>query len=166
MAEATPAHSEALARSVCHCVDMIEAVEIRDGSTLIRFHSAIDPFRDGLGIRHFTVDIEAPELNASVNADSYLGDKNYDLAGFLDRLAADWEGWQGDRTWQAPDRALTINAAHEGNRIVVRFAIRGSLGPGTTRDELGGWTVAAAATITPGEQLRGLAREVRTFLRP
>jgi hypothetical protein len=37
------------------------------------------------------------------------------LDSFLASLAADWQGWEGTRTWNTLEHGMSIEANHEGN---------------------------------------------------
>ncbi|MFE1028624.1 DUF6228 family protein [Streptomyces sp. NPDC058818] len=52
---------------------------------------------------HYAVELEAPGLAARVNeVVAWIGDS--DLGPFLEELAADYQGWDGERSWQTNDR--------------------------------------------------------------
>ncbi|WP_430503337.1 DUF6228 family protein [Micromonospora trifolii] len=43
------------------------------------------------------------------------------MPGFLERLAADWEGWGGAGTWTSMERELVIDARHDGPGDLTHF---------------------------------------------
>ncbi|MFD8883261.1 DUF6228 family protein [Streptomyces erythrochromogenes] len=55
---------------------------------------------------HYAVAVEAPGMRARLDdAVAWIGDGG-DLAPFLEKLAADFTGWDGERRWETDDRDL------------------------------------------------------------
>lgn len=72
-----------------------------------------------------------------------------DLADFFEGLAQDFRGWEGVRSWRAVSGELYLEARHSGH-IELRV---------TVREEA--WRVTADLRLDPGEQLRGIAEDLR-----
>ncbi|MEV0489961.1 DUF6228 family protein [Streptomyces atratus] len=100
---------------------------------------------------HYAVELWAPGLTARVNeVVAWIWDS--DLAPFLEELAADFRGWDGERSWQTNDRDLAVSAV---------FRSSGHVGLTWTR---GAGSPAQAASCTgraPGSRLAA-ATAVRT----
>lgn len=60
-----------------------------------------DRFREGEDCVHYAVEASAPGFNARVGAVA-AWDWDTDLTPFLDKLAADFRGWNGERTHPTP----------------------------------------------------------------
>lgn len=79
------------------------------------------------------------------------------LAAFFEELADAWRGWPGERTYESIEHDLRIVATHDGH---VRLKVR--LWQSTDPD---GWTVEAALSLEPGEQLSQAARDIAELVR-
>ncbi|MER7756799.1 DUF6228 family protein [Kitasatospora sp. NPDC097643] len=108
----------------------------------------------------FAVEAVSDGLTARVDAVRVsVLDLDGDLADFLDRLAADFRGWQGERTWHTS--RLTLTATHTtGGHVHLRWTLRTSI---HTNDP---WECTVTTTLEAGEQLRTLATDTRAFLHP
>jgi hypothetical protein len=80
------------------------------------------------------------------------------LDSFLASLAADWQGWEGTRTWNTLEHGMSIEANHEGNRVELLFIVR----PGLERDK---WEVRLPIRVAPGESLSRLAKASVTLFK-
>ncbi|HLU95904.1 DUF6228 family protein [Streptomyces sp. NPDC059515] len=107
---------------------------------------------------HYAVELRAPGLTARVD-EVVAGIRDSDLARFLEELAADHRGWDGERSWQNNDRDLTVSAV---------FRSRGHVGlTWTVRPwprAAAGWSASATTWLEAGEQMTALAADIRHFL--
>ncbi|WP_372405821.1 DUF6228 family protein [Streptomyces luteireticuli] len=107
---------------------------------------------------HYAVEAWAPGLTARVNeAVAWVWDS--DLAPFLEELAADYRGWDGERTWRTDDRALAVSAVfRSGGHVGLTWTLR----PWT--NAAGGWDASVTTWLEAGEQMSSFAADVRHFL--
>lgn len=107
---------------------------------------------------HCTVEIWAPGLNARVNeVVAWAGDS--DLAPFLEELAANYQGWDGERSWQTNDRDLVVSALFRSGGYI---GLTWTLCPWPKA--AGGWTASVTTWLEAGEQMSSFAADVRHFL--
>lgn len=73
---------------------------------------------------HYAVELAAPGLTARVDeVVAWIWDT--DLAPFLEELAADYRGWDGERNWQTNDRDLRASAVfRSGGHIGLTWTLR------------------------------------------
>lgn len=77
------------------------------------------------------------------------------LSTFLDRLAADFRGWEGERAWTS--NHLDVRATfHSRGRVSLTWTLRFRL--------TGGWKASLTTWLEAGEQMKTLAADVREFL--
>lgn len=82
-----------------------------------------------------------------------------ELAPFLEELAADFRGWDGERSRQTYDGDLTVSAAfRSGGHVGLTWTVR------PWPDAAGGWCASVTTWLGAGEQMASLASEVRHFL--
>ncbi|MFF1359185.1 DUF6228 family protein [Streptomyces sp. NPDC058297] len=114
------------------------------------------PFDEGAV--HYAVEAWAPGLTARVDeAVAWIWDA--DLAGFLSELTTNYQGWEGERTWQTHDGDVAISATfRSGGRIGLSWTLR------PWSDASGGWTASVTTWLEAGEQMASLAADVRHFL--
>jgi hypothetical protein len=107
---------------------------------------------------HYAVELRAPGMAARVNeVVAWIWDS--DLTTFLEELAADYLGWDGERSWQTNDRDLTVSAVfRSGGYVGLTWALR----PGP--QAAGGWGASVTTWLEAGEQMTSLAADVRNFL--
>lgn len=67
--------------------------------------------------RLFTVHATCRGLDFTATAETH-GD-GYRFVQFLESLAADWRGWDGERHWYSDDARLTVWATHDRRRLVT-----------------------------------------------
>ncbi|MET9550370.1 DUF6228 family protein [Streptomyces sp. NPDC006627] len=107
---------------------------------------------------HYAVELRAPGLTArtdEVVAWSWGGD----LAPFLEGLAADCRGWDGERNRQTCDRDLTVSAVfRSGGRVGLSWTSQ------PWPKAAGGWGASVTTWLEAGEQLASLAGGIRYFL--
>ncbi|WP_369386256.1 DUF6228 family protein [Streptomyces sp. CG1] len=68
-----------------------------------------------------------------------------------------FRGWTGARTWRSLERDLTLSAEHTGSRVQLTWGLHDRL----PDDE---WQFEAPTDHAPGEEMRNLAIEMRSFL--
>ncbi|WP_433891505.1 DUF6228 family protein [Streptomyces sp. CA-111067] len=107
---------------------------------------------------HYAVEIWAPGLTARVDeVVAWVWDG--DLAPFLARLAADYRGWDGERSWQTNDRDLAVSAVfRSGGHVGLTWTLR------PWPRAAGGWDASVTTWLEGGEQMASLAAGVRHFL--
>ena len=79
-----------------------------------------------------------------------------DLIEFFDRLAEDWRGFTGERTFTSLEGDLALAARHDGH-VQLRVTLRQSTLPD-------GWTAEAHVRLDPGEQLSRVVEDLRLAL--
>lgn len=122
-------------------------------SVVVRLHGRYFPDRDGVT---FGVTAEADGLQAHVGVELWVSDREH-LPDFLDKLAADFRGWNGERAWKSND--LWLHATfHSRGRVSLTWTLRRSSPPES-------WHAAITTWQDAGEQMRALATDIRYFLR-
>ncbi|MFD4634527.1 DUF6228 family protein [Streptomyces sp. NPDC058284] len=107
---------------------------------------------------HYAVELWAPGLTARVDeVVARVSDRG--LSAFLAELAADYRGWDGERSWQTDDRDLTASAVfRSGGHVGVTWVLR------PWPQAAGGWGASVTTWLEAGEQMASLAADVRAFL--
>lgn len=107
---------------------------------------------------HYAVELEAPGLTARVGeVVAWIWDR--DLALFLEELATDYRGWDGERSWHTDDRDLAVSAVfRSGGNVGLTWTLRPWPQP------CGGWSVSVTTWLEAGEQMASLAADMRYFL--
>ncbi len=82
-----------------------------------------------------------------------------DLADFFEQHAHDWRGWEGIREWNSLEGDLRIEARHEYGHVQLRVTVRKALADWGND----GWVATGDLTIDPGEQLTGVAADMKAF---
>jgi hypothetical protein len=134
------------------------AVTIRcqdDPAVAVTFRDRFSFDRDSV---HYAVEARAPGLTARVDeVVAWIWDS--DLAGFLEELAADCRGWDGERTWHTADRDLAVCAVfRSGGHIGLTWTLRPWQGTA------GDWSASVTTWLEAGEQMASLASGIRQFL--
>ncbi|MFJ9766371.1 DUF6228 family protein [Streptomyces erythrochromogenes] len=108
---------------------------------------------------HYGVEVRAPGMRARLDdAVAWIGDGR-GLARFLEQLAADFRGWDGERHWRSDDRDLGVSAAFgPGGYVDLTWTLR------PWRHDAGGWSASVTTRLEAGEQMASLAADVRHFL--
>lgn len=107
---------------------------------------------------HYAVELRAPGLTARVD-EVVAWSWDSDLTTFLEELAADFRGWDGQRNWQTNDRDLTVSAVfRSGGHVGLTWALR------PWPRAAGGRRASVTTWLEAGEQMTSLAADVRTFL--
>ncbi|WP_260867679.1 DUF6228 family protein [Streptomyces sp. SAJ15] len=106
----------------------------------------------------FAVEAVADGLRACLDSvEVSVWDGVGDLADFLDGLARDFRGWEGKRTWT--NNRLVLTAAFQaGGHVRLSWTLRFGI---FAEDS---WECALTTTLEAGEQMSGLAADVRSFL--
>ncbi|MFF9040134.1 DUF6228 family protein [Streptomyces sp. NPDC014892] len=106
---------------------------------------------------HYAVELRAPGLTARVD-EVVARTWESDLTTFLEALAADYRGWDGQRSWRTDDRDLAVSAVfRSGGHVGLTWALR------PWPQAAGGWG-ASTTWLEAGEQMASLAAHVRHFL--
>ncbi|MEU7030492.1 DUF6228 family protein [Streptomyces sp. NPDC046275] len=107
---------------------------------------------------HYALELRAPGLTARVDeVVAWIWDS--DLTTFLEELAADYRGWDGERSWQTDDRDLTLSAVfRSGGYVGLTWALR------PWSQAAGGWGASVTTWLEAGEQMASLAADVGNFL--
>ncbi|WP_236789384.1 DUF6228 family protein [Amycolatopsis sp. GM8] len=124
----------------------------KDPSVVIRL---VDQrFPDQYGVA-FSVIAKADGLNARVDGgEVWVWDD--DLARFLQGLADDFRGWDGERVWSVNHLALRA-VFHSRGHVSLTWTLR----PWISRDT---WEASITTWQEAGEQMATLAADVRDFL--
>ncbi|MFJ6082884.1 DUF6228 family protein [Streptomyces sp. NPDC092369] len=110
------------------------------------------------GAVHYAVELRAPGLTARVDEIvAWVGDG--DLVPFLEDLAADFRGWDGERSRRTDDRDLMVSAVfRSGGYVGLTWTLR------PWPRAAGGWSSSVTTWVESGEQLACLAADIRHFL--
>ncbi|WP_436534368.1 DUF6228 family protein [Actinoplanes sp. HUAS TT8] len=126
-------------------------------------HPLQDPYGDGF---IYTAETELHHVGLTAktiaNIDGVYAETSTTLSGFVGRLAADWQGWDGPRTWQSMERELTLDARHDGRgHVSLGVTLRA---PDRAWDDTA-WSARVVFVLEAGEQMTGLAGDLAHFLR-
>jgi hypothetical protein len=102
--------------------------------------------------------LRVPGLDASRRVCAHYATSFDELVAFFNRLAADWRGWQGERTYESLEHDLRLTAAHDGH---VHLLVQ--LQETSGRDE---WSATAVVQLDPGEEMTRAAEDVAALLAP
>ena len=84
------------------------------------------------------------------------------LPQFLTGLAADWRGWEGERTWKSLESDVELTATHDGRgTVALVVTLRNDIFD--VRSERG-WSARALLSLDAGTALDHLAREATLHL--
>ncbi|MFI6006057.1 DUF6228 family protein [Streptomyces sp. NPDC051366] len=108
---------------------------------------------------HYSIEVQAPGLSARIDkVVAWIGD-NGDLAPFLEKLAADFAGWDGERCWETNDRDLAVSAVfRSGGYVGLTWTLR------PWRNASCGWSASVTTWLEAGEQMGSFAADIRHFL--
>ncbi|MEU9143939.1 DUF6228 family protein [Streptomyces sp. NPDC048349] len=108
---------------------------------------------------HYAVEIQAPGLSARIDRAVAWAGGHSELAPFLDQLAADFAGWDGERCWETNDRDLVVSAVcRSGGYVGLTWTLR------PWRNAARGWNASVTTWLEAGEQMRSLAADIRHFI--
>ena len=120
----------------------------------------VDPFGDGYAYRA-KVEVRAEGIAACTTASLSATFAKVDLAVFFAGLAADWQGWQGKRHWQALEQEMAIDAWHDGRaNIMIAVTVRQ---PKIAYADAA-WSARVVLTVEAGEQFAAVAGEIASLL--
>jgi hypothetical protein len=134
-------------------------IEVRDGLVELRDGAGSwlrlgDVRRVGGDIDGYRVEVGSGGLQAGAVVHT-LGDGG--LVTFLQRLAADFRGWEGVRPWWSLEGELGLEARHDGRGAVsLRVVLRRLLPPE--------WEARTFLRVDAGEEMTRLAREAESLL--
>jgi hypothetical protein len=113
--------AKAAARHALELRGMSEFVvrSAREGGRLEVHRSGRDRWR---------VSISLPHLTASADVDAFAYDGEHTLERLFRRMADDWRGWEGERTWSSPEGDLDLSATHDGlGHVALEIRLRSGL---------------------------------------
>ncbi|CAG6391966.1 DUF6228 family protein [Streptomyces cocklensis] len=117
-----------------------------------------DLFAEDADCVHYAIEASAPGLNARLDGVA-VWNWDADLTSFLEGLARDFRGWDGERVWQTDEGDLTIKAVfRSGGHVGLTWVLR------PRRTSLGSWDASVTTWLEAGEQMSALAGDVRHFL--
>ncbi|GAA2247888.1 hypothetical protein GCM10010104_50410 [Streptomyces indiaensis] len=105
-------------------------------------------------MRDFLVTAQGESARIEVVVRTWDGDG---LDAFLAELAEGFRGWNGTRTWRSLEGDLTLAAEHAESHVRLTWGLHDRL----PDDE---WRFEMTTIHAPGEDMRSLAIEMRTFL--
>ncbi|MFD9075671.1 DUF6228 family protein [Streptomyces lasiicapitis] len=106
---------------------------------------------------HYTVELRAPGLTARTNEIVAWTGEN-DLALFLEALASNYQGWDGERTWETNDKDLSVSATfRSGGYIGLTWTLR------PWPRAAGCWTASVTTWLEAGEQMASVGADARRF---
>ncbi|GAA2594838.1 hypothetical protein GCM10010435_87320 [Winogradskya consettensis] len=120
-------------------------------------HPPHDSYGDGY-IFSAAMELHDEGLTATTVAqiDGVSGDIAMLLPAFVEKLAADWQGWEGVRRWRALDGAAALDARHDGRALVtLGVTLRAADPRGAS-----GWSARVEFGLEPGEEMRRFAQAV------
>jgi hypothetical protein len=104
------------------------------------------------------VRLRVPGLDASRLVSAHYATGFDELVAFFNGLAADWRGWQGERTYESLEHDLRLTAVHDGH---VRLLVQ--LQETAGRDEC---SATGVVQLDPGEEMTRAAEDVAVLLSP
>ncbi|CAL9337091.1 hypothetical protein SUDANB108_00188 [Streptomyces sp. enrichment culture] len=122
----------------------------------LRFHQLTRAFPEERDdpMRDFVVTAQGESARIEVVVRTWNGDG---LHVFLAGLAEEFRGWDGSRAWRSLEDDLTLVAEHAGSHVRLTWGLHDRLPDPAWRFEM--TTIHA-----PGEDMRSLANDMRTFL--
>ena len=124
-----------------------------DGLRFEQVQRAVDP-----RFRSVVVRLRVPGLDASRRVWAHYATGFDELVAFFNGLAADWRGWQGERTYESLEHDLRLTAIHDGHvRLLVELQETAGL------DE---WSATGVVQLDPGEEMTRAAEDVAALLLP
>ena len=122
-------------------------------------HSARDGGRlevSRLGRDRWQATLSLPGLSARAEVDAFAYDAEHTLGVLFRRLADDWRGWAGERTWSSLEGDFDIAATHDG---LGHVALRVGLRSGPYAED---WLATGTIWLDAG-QLEAVARHAAAF---
>ncbi|MFD8010740.1 DUF6228 family protein [Streptomyces sp. NPDC058955] len=106
----------------------------------------------------FAVEVMADGLCARLDSVSVsVWDRAGDLTEFLDGLARDFRGWEGERSW-VTNRLVLTALFRSGGHVQLSWGLRSGI---FAEDA---WECSVTTTLEAGEQMSRVASDVRSFL--
>jgi hypothetical protein len=105
----------------------------------------------------FAVDVHAADLNAHLRDVVVAVWDPQDLSDFMDDLAADFRGWNGERSWAGSHLKLTA-VFHTGGHVELCWTLQ----PWVSGQD--SWEASVTTWVEGGQQLTDLAADIRVFL--
>ncbi|MGW0079159.1 DUF6228 family protein [Streptomyces cellulosae] len=105
-------------------------------------------------MREFLVTAHGEWVRIEVMVTTWDGDG---LDVFLAELAENFRGWNGTRAWRSLEGDLTLAAEHTGSCVRLTWGLHDH----SPDDE---WRFEMTTIHAPGEDMRHLANDMRTFL--
>ncbi len=139
-------------------IDERPTPEVRIPGSGVNFVLAERERPHGDALMFFLAQAESAGLQAQVAVETIMGDG---LADFFEELVIDFTGWDGTRTWTSHRADLQLEASHSGHWVKLLWTLRF---PNPSYDPDDMWSVTVRTSVSPGEDLTNLAREVRSFL--
>ena len=123
----------------------------------------MDSARDGgrlevgrIGRDRWHVTLSLPGLSASAEVDAFAYDGEHTLDLLFRRLADDWRGWEGERTWSSLEGDFDLAATHDGlGHVALQVRLRSGPFPAD-------WLATGTIWLDAG-QLDAVAREASAF---
>jgi hypothetical protein len=140
-------------------VDVAEPAELivrslEDPSVFVRLYDRFFIDQDGTG---FFVEAQADGLRACVGPVEVSVWDRTGLPGFLTRLAENFRGWNGERTWHNND--LKVQAVfYSGGHVAVTWMLQ----PWNAGSET--WRASVTTWVEAGAQMSTLADDMHAFL--
>ena len=91
--------------------------------------------------------IESDGLSAVSNVTAHYANCFDDLVAYIEDLAQNWQGWNGQKEYQSLQRELKLSATHDGVghvRLEVTLKGRGDIDP---------WRTTVIVVTDPGTQM-------------
>ena len=109
-------------------------------------------------IRSVVMRLHMPGLDASLRVSAHYATGFDELVGFLNEMASDWRGWQGERTYESLEHDLRLTAMHDGHiQLVVQLR---------ETSAADGWSATGPVHLDPGEEMTRAAQDVAALLAP
>jgi hypothetical protein len=109
--------------------------------------------RDAAAVTDLLVSVRDVGLFVEKAVVSHYASGFADLVAFVEVMAENWRGWQGEQRYRSLEGDLTLTAKHDGH---VQLSVELRENPG--------WRVQADFTLDPGEQMTRTAAELRALL--
>lgn len=131
----------------------VEIVEVGTSSHCLRLS------REPGSQDYLSAELCLPGLSARTDVYEFNGFGG--LADFFSGMVADWRGWQGVRECESLEGDMRIEATHDGGHIQLRVTLRRDTPSGWHGER---WVTTADLVLELGEQLRGIADELRDLV--
>jgi hypothetical protein len=102
--------------------------------------------------------IGSDRINAASKVTAHYAKCFDDLVAYVEDLAQNWQGWDGQKEYQSLQRELRISATHDGVghvRLEVTLKGQGDIDP---------WRTTVIVVTDPGTQMDEAAQDARNLL--